>query len=237
LPPEQIPELDSVDVIAHSAGGATVRSYIQSDSYGQIFDNSGTKLPEINDFISLGVPYRGASLPWNPLNNNFDGGTILQIAKLIAQAAYVKAKNGQTISLSGQNNVPEAITPQEVNTKSAKEFIEEYVPHLRALLAAYPFIKDSSGSLKTTEEIDPQQRNAFLLDLNDGFDSKNNEEGQNPAKFADKIGQLTVVHGSGIPAKDAFLQKVGPDFQIVPSYTTIPSIRTIERGVVVPKCR
>jgi Ca2+-binding RTX toxin-like protein len=241
LPPEQIPELDSVDVIAHSAGGATVRSYIQSDAYGQVFDNSGTKLPEINKFISLGVPYRGASIPWNALNNNFDGGIVLQLAQRIAHAAYVKAQNGQTISLSGQNNVPEAITPQEVNTQSAEQFIEDYVPHLRALLATYPFIQDSSGNLKTAEQLDPQERNSLLLDLNDGFDSKNNEGGQDPAKFADKIGQLTVVYGSGIKATDAVLQKVGPDFEQTnptPSTTeNIPvrSIATLERGKVPPK--
>jgi hypothetical protein len=156
LPPNQIPELDAVDVIAHSAGGATVRSYIQSDGYGQVFDNNGTKLPEINQFISLGVPYRGASIPWNALNNDFDGGIVLQLAQKIAHAAYVKAKNGKTISLSGQNSVPEAITLQEVNTQSVEQFIEDYVPHLRALLATYPFIKDSSGNSKTAEQLDPQ---------------------------------------------------------------------------------
>ncbi|NJL52756.1 MAG: hypothetical protein HC930_12065 [Hydrococcus sp. SU_1_0] len=245
LPSNQIPELDSVDVIAHSAGGATVRSYIQSDGYGQVFDNDGTELPEINKFISLGVPYRGASIPWNALNNNFDGGIVLQLAQRIAYAAYVKVKNGKTISLSGQDNVPEAITQNEVNTQSVEQFIEDYVPHLRALLATYPFIEDSSGNLKTAEALDPQERNSLLLDLNDGFDSKNNEGGQDPAKFADKIGQLNVVYGSGLPAKDAVLQKVGPDFEQVldvsnptpstPVNVPIPSIATLERGNAVPK--
>jgi Ca2+-binding RTX toxin-like protein len=241
LPPNQIPELDAVDVIAHSAGGATVRSYIQSDGYGQVFDNNGTKLPEINQFISLGVPYRGASIPWNALNNDFDGGIVLQLAQKIAHAAYVKAKNGKTISLSGQNNVPEAITPQEVNTQSVEQFIEDYVPHLRALLATYPFIQDSSGNSKTAEQLDPQERNSLLLDLNDGFDSKNNEGGQDLAKFADRIGQLTVVYGSGIKAVDAVLQKTGPDFETVyptPSVTVnrpIASLATLEKGSVPPK--
>jgi Ca2+-binding RTX toxin-like protein len=245
LPPEQIPELDAVDVIAHSAGGATVRSYIQSDAYGQVFDNNGTKLPEINKFISLGVPYRGASIPWNALNNNFDGGIVLQLAQRIAYAAYIKVKNGKTISLSGQDNVPEAITQNEVNSQSVEQFIEDYVPHLRALLATYPFIKDSSGNLKTAEELDPQERNSLLLDLNDGFDSKNNEGGGDLAKFADRIGQLNVVYGSANPAKDAVLEKIGPDFEQVldPSNPTpstpvnvpIPSITTLERGNVAPK--
>ena len=245
LPESEIPSLESVDVIAHSAGGATVRSYIQSDGYGKVFDQNGTKLPEIDNFISLGVPYRGASIPWNGLNNNFSGGAVLQLAKLIAGAAYAKARNGSTISLSGQNDVPEAITPQEVNTGTVKEFIEDYVPHLRALLATYPFIEDSSGSLKKAEELDPQSRNELLLDLNDGFDSINNEGGGNPTKFADKIGQLAVVYGSGIAANDALLQKTGPDFEQIldPSNPTpstpvnvpVPTIATLNRGKVVPE--
>ena len=244
LPESEIPSLESVDVIAHSAGGATVRSYIQSDAYGQAFDSDGTKLPEIDNFISLGVPYRGASIPWNGLNNNFSGGVVLQLAKLIARAAYAKARNGSTVSLSGQNDVPEAITQQEVITGTAKEFIEDYVPHLRALLATYPFIKDSSGNLKKAEELDPQSRNKLLLDLNDGFDSINNEGSGNPTKFADKIGQLAVVYGSGIAANDALLQKTGPDFETVfdkdstaPTAVEAPiaSIATLDRGKVVPE--
>ena len=252
LPESEIPPLESVDVIAHSAGGATVRSYIQSDAYGAVFDDKGTqsteddiKLPEINNFISLGVPYRGASIPWNGLNNNFSGGIVLQLAKLIAGAAYAKARNGSTISFNGKNDVSEAITPQEVNTGTVKEFIEDYVPHLRALLATYPFIEDSSGNLKKAEELDPQSRNELLLDLNDGFDSINNEGDRNPTKFADKIEQLAVVYGSGIAAKDALLQKTGPDFETVPdpskpvpeSTITRPvrSIATLDRGKVAPE--
>ena len=45
LPEAEIPELDSVDIIAHSTGGLVARSYIQSDAYGGAFtDDSGQQV-------------------------------------------------------------------------------------------------------------------------------------------------------------------------------------------------
>ena len=244
---EPIPDLESVDVIAHSAGGATVRSYIQSDAYGAVFDNAGTKLPEINNFVTLGVPYRGASKTWNSLNDNFSGGTIPFFAQMIAQAGYAKVKNEKTIKFNGSDSATEAITPQEAASMSSEEFVEAYVPHLRSLLATNPFIKDSSGTFKTAEEVDPQQRNELLLDLNDGFDSINNEGGQDPTKFVEKIdGKLTVVYGSGNDkASYSVLEKTGPDFEPVldpsnptpgtPVYVPISNIPTLSRGKIAPE--
>lgn len=108
IPENEIPKLDSVDLIAHSTGGLVARSYIQSDAYGQSFsfqNNNGnvinTNLPEVNNFFMLGVPNRGASLAWNPLNNNFISGAGSILLKHITRLAYEKVNKGATISFNG----------------------------------------------------------------------------------------------------------------------------------------
>ena len=74
LPEAEIPELDSVDIVAHSTGGLVTKSYIQSNAYGESFtDDNGKEitLPKVNNFFMVAVPNRGSSLSWNALQNNF----------------------------------------------------------------------------------------------------------------------------------------------------------------------
>ena len=205
---EPIPELDSVDVISHSAGGSVVRSYIQSTAYKQ----PDFSLPKIDNLITLGVPFRGVSNPWNPRQNDFDASPILQLARLIAKTAQTKVVNGQAITLSGNDY----ITPNEISQLSEKEFIDQYVPGLKALQATYPFIKEagSSNTLRTAEYIDPNESNSLLIDLNSGFDSEIGEGDNDPNKFADGVERVTVVYGTGSEANDAVVEKIGPDIQL-----------------------
>jgi len=82
--------LDSVDVIVHSTGGLVVRSYLESDAYGGAFTSpnlpvgfNSLPLPRVNNFIMVGVPNRGAVLPWNPLHDNWNGDANLHFVVLL----------------------------------------------------------------------------------------------------------------------------------------------------------
>ena len=221
LPESEIPELDSVDVIAHSAGGLPVRTYIQSTAYGSPFNLDGetVKLPKVNNLITLGVPYLGASQSWNPLQNDFDGGFNRALGAIIKDA-YYKVKKGETIKLSGKSYIDEAITQTEAENLSLEEFIELYVPNLRSLLATYPFISTDSGQNfnKRIEDIEPDQVNKFLLDLNHGYhDSQKNlgisDNSPDPTAFVNKINELNVVYGTGTDARDAVIKKDNPNYE------------------------
>lgn len=211
VPENEIPPLESVDVIAHSTGGLVTRSYIQSDGYGKSFDLGNaitTELPKVNNFFMLGVPNRGSSKAWNPLNDNFLGGAGAQLMRLVCRLALKKVNNGETIALSGNTNVPGAIkAPQLDPTK----FIERYVPTVRSLLATYPFFKavsNSTNTLSTIDSFDSSKRNTLLLDLNNGFDSAVNVD---PNGFADLVNQVKVIYGTSEDTKGAVIQKNSPD--------------------------
>ena len=104
--------LGSVDLITHSTGGLVARSYIQSDAYGDTFVSQGQtmRLPRINNLIMVSVPNRGASQPWQAMNNNFiiDPPSKYVIAKML-NIAYQKVQGGQTIA-----GFPAAITPASI---------------------------------------------------------------------------------------------------------------------------
>lgn len=248
LPASEIPELDSVDIIAHSTGGLVARSYIQSDAYGQPFqyqDESGNSiqanLPKVDDLIMVGVPNRGASIPWNPLNNNILNGQASLFFGFAARAAYQKVnERRETVAFNGNNNSPLAITPPPPgNNLDPIEFIEEYIPTLRSLLATYPFIDTLPNNQNYTsiESIDPSQRNTLLLDLNNGFDSVAQGQSPDPNVFADKIGQATVIYGVNAETRDSVTQRDERDF-IVNLFNQVriprPTVLSIDRGLIVP---
>lgn len=224
IPDDEIPELDSVDIIAHSTGGLVGRTYIQSDGYGQgfSFEDEGGKvieanLPKVNNFFMLGVPNRGASLAWNPLNNNFLGGAGTLLLKLVSQLALKKLNKGETISLSGRNDLQGVIAPPSDGEKvDPIAFVEQYVPTLRSLLATYPFftaLSDTLDTLRTIESFDPSQRNTLLLDLNNGFDSVAGDG--DPNLFADLVEQVSVIYGTNVQTRDAVTATDEPDLETV----------------------
>ncbi|MDJ0594391.1 MAG: malectin domain-containing carbohydrate-binding protein [Pleurocapsa sp. MO_226.B13] len=223
LPEAEIPELDSVDIIAHSTGGLVARSYIQSDAYGATFtDDNGEQvnLPTVNNFISIGVPNRGASQAWRPTQNDFYSRKGLNpvanqgrfLLRTILSSAYEKAtrdNNPATIALSGDNNSEFAIDDPNI---SALEFVEQYVPTLKALSATYPSIDalSNNGNLQTIEEIDPSQRNNLLLDLNNGYDSVAQGTATDPNLFVDDVELATIIYGENENTDDAVEQKNEP---------------------------
>ena len=223
LPEAEIPDLDSVDIIAHSTGGLVARSYIQSDAYGQVFtDDNGEQvnLPTVNNFISIGVPNRGASQAWRPTQNDFFSGDGLKpenegrfLIHKILRSAYKKVtreNNPETIALSGDNTSDFAINDPDI---IPTEFIEQYVPTLRSLLATYPFFDalPNNRNLQRIEEIDPSQRNNLLLDLNNGYDSLAEGTTTDPNLFVDDVELATIIYGENEATEDAVEQRNPPD--------------------------
>ena len=105
------PDLESIDVIAHSTGGLVTRAYIQSTGYQNEESYSFTAsngdaitapLPRVNNFTMIGVPNRGSSIPWRQLNNDFAGGIGARLLRGFIAAVRKKVLNGEQILLSGQ---------------------------------------------------------------------------------------------------------------------------------------
>ena len=180
--------LGSVDVITHSTGGLVARSYIQSDAYGDTFVSQGQtmRLPRINNLIMVSVPNRGASQPWQAMNNNFiiDPPSKYVIAKML-NIAYQKVQGGQTIA-----GFPAAITPASIRDGfgnfSATSFINQYVPTFRSLLATYDFYVGPDG-IPTNLNAESMYRNSLLLDLNGGLDMPDRPPPADPSPFANQV--------------------------------------------------
>ena len=189
-------ELDSIDIISHSTGGLVARTYIQSDAYGGVYDNvNNYSLPKVRNLVMIGVPNRGASKPWNPLNDNWiaDPAYRFVLSKMINRA-YQKVKQGVTIngpdysidlqSIMGSNNQPDSIL-----------FIQKYVPTIRYLLATYDFLDSDENGIPNYNNLnsDPDIRNSLILDLNNGLDFNQNGD---PSKFLDSA-FTAVIYGIG----------------------------------------
>jgi hypothetical protein len=89
--------LESVDVIAHTAGGLIVTAYIQSSAYGAFIDDSaGPRLPTIDNFLMMAVPNRGAPKAWNPLHDNWASDVSYRaFFSQIIDNAFVKCLTGK----------------------------------------------------------------------------------------------------------------------------------------------
>ena len=200
------PDAEYVDVIAHSMGGLLTRCYIESPAYGGTLID-GRKLPKINQFIMVGVPNRGTSKAWNPLHDNWNGDPAysLVLSKLLARA-WLKVKSGLTID--GPTPITlSSITDPLTNLPDPIRLINAYCPSIRSLLATYPFIINTSSSGDVNS--DPTERNALLLDLNDGLDLFST--GVFPNDFVDRTTRTTVIYGYGEPTPEAITRKQGPD--------------------------
>lgn len=236
LPEAEIPELDSVDIIAHSTGGLVARSYIQSNAYGASFtDDNGKQVnfPEVNNFISIGVPNRGASQAWRPVQNDFyarEGFNPIKnigrfLLRNILSSAFkkvTKENDPATITLSGTNDSEFVINDPNIN---ATDFIEQYVPTLKSLLATYPFIDalPNNDNLQSIEEIDPSQRNNLLLDLNNGYDSVAQGTAPDPNLFVSNVDLATIIYGENKDTNDAVRERDEPNRVLgIPQRTVHP---------------
>ncbi|GEM_PF-1497351 len=184
-------ELDSIDIICHSTGGLVSRTYIQSDAYGGVYDNvNNYRLPKVRNLVMLGVPSRGASKPWNVLQDNWSGDVAYRfvLSKLINRA-FQKVMQGFTITGLDHNITKASILDKDGNPDK-KLFIYRYVPTLRYLVSTYPFL-DFGNGLETINN-DPELRNTILLDLNNGADIN---AANDPNGFADSC-LVSVIYSS-----------------------------------------
>lgn len=187
-------ELPAVNIIAHSTGGLVARTYIQSEAYGGEYDAANHyKLPEVDQFIMVGVPNRGASKAWNPLHDNWISDVAYRaVLSKIINRAYQKVTAVFPDVITGPDY---AITKASISPGGTPDpllFIEKYVPTIRSLLATYDFLDTGSGF--TNINSDPAQRNNLVLDLNNGLDLAPTAD---PNPFADLVNATVICGGLG----------------------------------------
>lgn len=192
--------LDKVDIITHSTGGLVARSYIQSGAYGAKFNLGGGKkanLPKVENLFLVAVPNRGAAGPWQAMHNNFiEDRASMEVLSKIIDVAYQKVRRGKTIT-----GFPAPITKQSISVwgtdrEQKVEFIRQYVPTFRALLATYDFLYDKQGNLVDVND-DPNVRNDLLLDLNNGLDAVKPDPSER-SPFVAKVGKTTVFYSDDL---------------------------------------
>ncbi|MCC7165074.1 MAG: DUF3466 family protein [Anaerolineae bacterium] len=195
--------LPQVNIIAHSTGGLVARAYIQSGAYGDEYDAvNHYDLPEVDQFIMIGVPNRGASKAWNPLHDNWIADVAYRaVLSKIINRAYQKVLAGQVIQGPDYNIDRASITVN--GSPSPTLFIEKYVPTLRALLATYDFINFGSGYV--TLNNDPAQRNDTILDLNAGLDLSPSGDSNS---FASQT-ETTVICGASGTTANLVMERTG----------------------------
>ena len=207
-------ELDSIDIISHSTGGLVTRTYIQSDAYGTVYDNTNDyKLPKIRNFVMIGVPNRGASKPWNPTKDNWTGDVAYRfVLSKIINRAYQKVLQDNIIT-GPDGNITKSSIMDSSGAPSKELFISKYVPTIRYLLATYDFIDFGSGL--TNINNDDDNKNTILLDLNNGFDINPLND---PNGFLDSA-NVTVIYGTGETTKFSVIKRTDFEFAALQSFT------------------
>lgn len=202
-------ELPAVNLISHSTGGLVARAYIQSAVYGGVYDAvNDYHLPEVDQFIMVGVPNRGASKAWNPIHDNWIADVAYRVVlSKIINRAYQKVLRGGVISGPDYNITLASITVN--NAPDPQVFIEKYVPTVRSLLATYDFIDFGSGFVNLNG--DPAQRNNLVLDLNHGLDLALTGD---PNSFAD-LTTTTVMCGASETTANLVVKRTGTSAQDV----------------------
>jgi Tol biopolymer transport system component len=199
--------LSCVDVIAHSTGGLVTRGYIQSTAYRDTFlsTNGQRELPRVNEFIMLGVPNRGASKAWNPLQDNWTISPAyrLVLSKIINRAFQKVFYYYETVS-GPDYDITESSILDPFGHPDHELMIRRYVPTINALLATYDFIDFGNGF--TNVNSDPQWRNNVVLDLNNGLDLFPTAD---PSPFA-SLTSTTVIYGANQMTPTSVIQRTGP---------------------------
>jgi len=140
--------LKEVDLIAHSTGGLVARTYIQSAAYGGLLPD-GRRLPRVRHLVMMGVPNRGASKPWNPLHDDWNGDLTFQVVlSKILNLAYQKVLGGWT--LSGPDGPITAAELQGAPEGPEQRFVRRYAPTIASLLGTYDFLDTGLGPRTST---------------------------------------------------------------------------------------
>lgn len=249
-----------VDIVAHSTGGLVARVYIQSAAYGGsatitagrlangLRVPAGTTtatgaavttslpLPKVHDFITMGVPMRGAPGPFQLSQDDWGSdNAYIALGKVMA-AAYEQYFLGVTIEGPGSSDIAGYVGP---NYLTSTEFIAQYCPTLVSLTGTYPFLFDDPVHLTdslitesghTVSFNESSFANLLAIDLNDGLDriySKSQlgldwsytetATDPNPGKLhlptffiGQLTGDLTVVYSNSYHTATALTRRVGP---------------------------
>jgi hypothetical protein len=123
----------------------------------------------------------------------------------IVDRAFQKVLAGLTISGPDYDITLDDILNDQ-NEPDPVKFIELYVPTLRSLLATYDFYSDGGPYHDLND--DPQQRNTWVLDLNNGLDM-DGAPPADPNAFAD-LATVTVIYGTSEDTKWLTRQLTGP---------------------------
>ena len=197
--------LDSVDVIAHSTGGIVTRAYIQGGAYGGTANLPGltatTKLPEVNNFVMLGVPNLGSPRAFNILNNNwFNDPAYVAIFSTIVAMAYRKLLNGQVISGPNGSNIKLRDIQNPDGTLNYQQFIRLYIPTVYDLMTIQQFLDLGTGTLPSVNS-NPVFRNNLLLQLDTpaGLQS-----------FVSRVHHLTDIYGYNVSTTVTDTGQIGP---------------------------
>jgi hypothetical protein len=186
-------KLDEVDIVAHSTGGLVARTYIQSAAYNAEFAID-KKLPKVKNMIMVGVPNRGASKAWNPLNDDWNVEDAYRfVLSKIVDRAYQKVLTGcggGGCTIPGPDHDITKASISNSQGPSHTMFIDQYVPTMRALLATYDFIDFGNGY--TNLNGDPVFSNDWVLDLNNGLDFMSTPD---PNPFANSC-TPTIIYAS-----------------------------------------
>ena len=206
------PELDAVDVIAHSTGGLVTRTYIQSEAYGGDITNSTVaRLPKIHNFVMMGVPNQGAAKAWNALQNSWKEDTSFQLVlSKFLDAEWKYIHKGGTI-LGPQYDITTATLTADPILSREQQFILKYVPTIDSLLATYDFLLDDENSAPRNVNEDPNFANRLLLDLNDGLNLAGHT-GANANAFVGLVtGKVTTIAGIHNHATTLYsIKRTGP---------------------------
>jgi len=228
----------SVDVVAHSTGGLAARAYLQADSaYGATYtDANGTEhtLPQIENLAMVGVPHRGMSKAWNPLQDRFGSDVAFRVVVAGALDEAYGRMVDDGVTLEGPTDAGDLTASHfasMADDEARRAFIDAYVPGLRGQLATYPFLVEDpeTGSDPVTVNDRPAERNEVLLDLNAGLDvdfflddsgaglAYVDDQGDpvipapGPNDFADRVaGNTTVVFNDAFETPTRVNRRLGP---------------------------
>ncbi|MEW6160448.1 MAG: hypothetical protein AB1813_23695, partial [Verrucomicrobiota bacterium] len=214
-----------VDVVADEVGGLIVRAYLQSQAYGAA-DAHGKSLPKINNLTTIGMPNRGLTGVWNLLQDNWGANLDTLTFSLFLNLIYHRILiGGRVATPQGDISLADITTDGTISgTPSPQRFLGLYLRSLRDVLPTFAFLDDGSGNL-TDINSHPDEKNTFLLDLNDGLDllyaPGETVADRNPNRFVNQLlGTFTALYADTNATPERVTSQTGPP-GVIPSISTL----------------